>query len=112
MFHKKDASNFIAKTKSLKLTSMNGEKQLKEGKMQTYKIENTQEISVYLPKKTNKKCLFYDGEICSAPQIKYRACLSCSRFDPRSVVLAMFDKIKEMAEKFFSFSGRSVPPPT
>ncbi|OGC11985.1 hypothetical protein A3K48_05870 [candidate division WOR-1 bacterium RIFOXYA12_FULL_52_29] len=79
--------------------------------MQTYKIENTQEIEIYRFKKT-KKCLFYDGEVCSAPQIKFKACLNCSKVDARLVVVAVFNKIKEMAEKFFSFSGRSVPPAT
>ncbi|MFA5183283.1 MAG: hypothetical protein WC405_18370 [Syntrophales bacterium] len=73
--------------------------------MQTPKIDEIGEIVTYRPKRSTRRCFYFDDELCCAPQIKFRACANCSRLDPRLVVVSMFNKIKEMAEKFLSFSG-------
>lgn len=57
-------------------------------------------------KSTVRQCIFYKEEVCTAPKIRFEACRTCSRIDPRLAVRTLFEKIKSLAASLFNLPAK------
>lgn len=73
--------------------------------MDIYRIEDSSasnEIEMLKFKSTVRQCIFYKEEVCTAPRIRFDACRTCYRIDPRAAMRSLFEKIKDLAAKLFN----------
>lgn len=64
------------------------------------------EIDALKFKSTVRQCIFYKEEVCTAPRIRFAACRTCFRINPRAAERSLFEKIKELAAKLFNLQAK------
>ena len=76
--------------------------------MEVLRVEDAKYARAVETRNLGRRCIFYNGEICSAPGLRFEISKACCRINLRFAVASLFQKIVVMAQ---AFMGNPVTPP-